>query len=107
VFGLRDPGSAYLLDVLDEAAEAGGGALAITVAFSHAEAGPEVERRHPGLRFASGLVHEVALARADALRERNPIHFVAGPPPMVDATMRGLVVDRKISPMEIRYDRFG
>jgi toluene monooxygenase electron transfer component len=35
------------------------------------------------------------------------LHFVAGPPPMVDAAMRALVLGLKIPPTEIRYDRFG
>jgi toluene monooxygenase electron transfer component len=107
VFGVRDPASAYLLDVLDQAAQPGDGGLTITVAFSHAEADQDLARRHSALTFTTGFVHDVALARADAMRDLRPIHFVAGPPPMVDATMRGLIIDRRISPAEIRYDRFG
>jgi toluene monooxygenase electron transfer component len=107
VFGLRDSASAYLLDVLEEAVEATDGGLQITVAFSHGEAEPDLVRRHPALRFNTGFVHEIGLARAIALRDCKPVHFLAGPPLMVDAAMRGLVVEAKISPTEIRYDRFG
>jgi len=107
VFGLRDPTSAYVLDVLDEAAKASGGALSITVAFSHSEPSSVLLRQYPNLRFTAGFVHQIAMDRADHMRDREPTYFVAGPPPMVDATIRGLVVDRKISPTEIRYDRFG
>ncbi len=39
--------------------------------------------------------------------DANPVFFVAGPPVMVNATMRMLVAECKVSPAEIRYDRFG
>jgi toluene monooxygenase electron transfer component len=107
VFGLRDPASAYLLDVLHEEVQSSDGGLRVTVAFSHGEADHHLARSHPAVSFTTGFVHQVALGRADAMRDVKPIHFVAGPPPMVDAAMRGLVVERKISPMDIRYDRFG
>ncbi|MGA0532587.1 2Fe-2S iron-sulfur cluster-binding protein [Hansschlegelia sp. KR7-227] len=107
VFGLRSPAASYLLDELDEAAAASRGGLTVHVAFSDEAADDALRVRYPHLEFAAGLVHDVALARAGAAAERAPIYFVAGPPPMVDATTRGLVMGQKALPTEIRFDRFG
>jgi toluene monooxygenase electron transfer component len=107
-FGLRRPEGAYLLDELAGFADRSGGALSITVAFSDAPADDGPTARRPALRFEAGLVHEVAAADCGALPPpAEAIWFVAGPPPLVDAAMRRLVVERRIDPRDIRYDRFG
>jgi toluene monooxygenase electron transfer component len=104
-FGLRDPAAAYRLDALDRFAAQG---LDATIAFSDAPAPAAMVAAHPGLRFATGLVHEVAVGALSATpRDPATLHFVAGPPPMVDATMRALVMGLRVKPTEIRYDRFG
>jgi hypothetical protein len=57
----------------------------VTVAFSDAPA-DALATIYPGLRFAQGMVHAVAQeALAAAPRDPAMLHFVAGPPPMVDA----------------------
>lgn len=108
VFGLRDSESAYLLDELAAGAEEASGGLEITVAFSDASCPPELAARYPALKFLTGFAHDVAreilAVRTD---KTNPIFFVAGPPVMVNATMRMLIAGCKVSPAEIRYDRFG
>jgi toluene monooxygenase electron transfer component len=103
------PEDAYLLDELDRAAAASHGALSVTVAFSEGESRDAA--LYPKLSFAAGLVHAVAEERlAASLAAVNgaaaPVYFVAGPSPMVDATLRMLIARRKVSPTEIRYDRF-
>jgi toluene monooxygenase electron transfer component len=107
-FGLREPDTAYGLDDLACAVSGAEGGLAVTVAFSHAPPTAALASRYPELTFGSGFVHDVA---RDALASRpapaDAMHFVAGPPAMVDATMRALVVELKVKPTEIRYDRFG
>jgi toluene monooxygenase electron transfer component len=106
-FGLRDPTSAYLLDHLASLVQTQEGRLEVTVAFSDAPA-DALATIYPDLRFAHGMVHAVAQeALAAAPRDPAMLHFVAGPPPMVDAAMRALVLGLKIPPTEIRYDRFG
>jgi toluene monooxygenase electron transfer component len=107
-FGLRDPHSAYALDQLSALVEAARGGLEVTLAFSETPADEAFAAAWPHLRIAAGLVHEVmqaslAAAPADPLR----LHFVAGPPSMVDAAMRALILGLKVPPTEIRYDRFG
>jgi toluene monooxygenase electron transfer component len=106
VLGLRDPASAFLLDALDERAAASRGALRVTVAFSHARADAALAAHFRHLSFARGLVPLVADQALGSLALRQPIHFIAGPPPMVDATVKMLVLSRKVSPRDVRYDRF-
>jgi len=106
-FGLRNPQTAYSLDDLDDAASASGGNLKVTVAFSDAGFPDELAVRHPNLSFTQGLVHEVASATMSTSPDVRPIHYVAGPPVMVDTTMRMLILNRKVSPTDIRYDKFG
>ncbi len=106
-FGLRDAAQAYLLGELAGLVRASA-RLSVDVVFSDAPAPSALRAAWPELTFAEGLVHEHAAA---ALRGMAPdptrLHYVAGPPPMVDAAMRALVIGLKVSPTEIRYDRFG
>lgn len=110
-FGLRHPDASYLLDELSEFVETSSGQLQVTVAFSDVTSAEAMAARYPSLQFAFGLVHEIAgdhvRAAMKADGEQKPLFFVGGPPPMVDATMRTLITQCKISPTEIRYDRFG
>lgn len=107
VFGLRKPEGAFLLDELADAVRRSRGALRVTVAFSDEAPGPDFAADFPDLEVAHGLAHEVVRADLAAISAERPVVFVAGPPPMVDAAMRMLVVEAKISPAEIRFDRFG
>lgn len=107
VFGLRKPEGAFLLDELADAVRRSQGGLRVTVAFSDEPAGPDFAADFPDLEAARGLAHEVVRADLSAIAAERPIVFVAGPPPMVDATMRMLVTEARVSPAEIRFDRFG
>lgn len=110
-FGLRHPDASYLLDELSTFVEMASGKLQVTVAFSDALNAESVAARYPLLRFSFGPVHEIARDHIRGVAKTNgaqqPLFFVGGPPPMVDATMRALITECKISPTEIRYDRFG
>ena len=52
-----------------------------------------------------GLVHAVA---GEHMRGRfaDVRAYVAGPPPMVDASLRLLLREARLSPADIRYDKF-
>jgi toluene monooxygenase electron transfer component len=50
-------------------------------------------------------VHEVA-KRAMAGKYQNVRAYVAGPPPAVDAAIRVLLLDAKLTTDNIRYDKF-
>jgi toluene monooxygenase electron transfer component len=107
VFGLRRMEGSYLLDRLSHAVRRAAGGLSVTVALSDEEPDAAFCAAHPELSFASGLVHEVLRRSLEARAKPEAIHFLAGPPAMVDAAMRMLVIDAKVSPGEIRFDRFG
>ncbi len=62
-------------------------------------------QRWPALAFARGLVHEVA-AKAMAGRYENVRAYVAGPPPAVDAALRMLLLEAKLTSDNIRYDKY-
>jgi toluene monooxygenase electron transfer component len=112
-FGLREAGSSYLLDDLAAFVERSARQLRVTIAFSDAPCSEQFAARYPLLDFQHGLVHEIMRERmlaSDQLeleRMQRSAFFVGGPPLMVNATMRSLISDCKISPTEIRYDRFG
>jgi len=109
-FGLRDAATSYLLDEISAAVAASQSNLAVTVAFSNEACSPEFAASYPNINFANGFVHDVvraAMQSGAVPADTNPIFFVAGPPVMVNATMRMLVTECKVSPAEIRYDRFG
>ncbi len=44
--------------------------------------------------------------RGMAGRWGNAMACLAGPPPMVDATLRALVTEAGLAPSAIRYDKF-
>jgi toluene monooxygenase electron transfer component len=72
----------------------------ITVALS--EEDPPANTK---LRFERGLVHEVA-KRAMAGKYQNVRAYLAGPPPAVDAAIRVLLLDARLTTDNIRYDKF-
>jgi toluene monooxygenase electron transfer component len=104
-FGVRTPRDAFWLKELDELSEKGGSKLVITIAYSDAAVDATQVRDFPNLTFAEGFVSEVA---ATGLRGRfnNLRAYLAGPPPAVDAAQRMLLVEGKMSPANIRYDKF-
>jgi toluene monooxygenase electron transfer component len=112
-FGLRDCESGYLLDDLRGFAEDADGDLQIIVAFSDGSCPAEFATKFPSLDFRHGFVHQVmrdvlcADDKSEMKKMQKPLFFVGGPPLMVNATMRTLVTECKISPTEIRYDCFG
>lgn len=57
------------------------------------------------LNFYRGLVPDIAV-KGMSDRSLKPLTFIAGPPAMVDATIRGLLSKLRLSPRQIRYDKF-
>ena len=93
-FGVRTMKDAFFLDQLSKSK------AKVTVALSE-----EDPPANPGLRFERGLVHEVA-KRHMAGKYQNVRAYVAGPPPAVDAAIRVLLLDAKLTTDNIRYDKF-
>ena len=96
-FGVRTMQDAFFLGELS------GSKAEVTVALSEEDAPRNSE--WPNLRFEKGLVHEVA-KRAMAGKYQNVRAYVAGPPPAVDAAIRVLLLDARLTTDNIRYDKF-
>lgn len=105
-FGVRGNQDVFYGERLNAHAAAFGGKLAISVALSHEEPSEETRRRYPALNFASGFVHEVA-GREMAGRMAGRVAYLAGPPPMVDAAIRMLILQARLPASDVRYDKFG
>ena len=104
-FGVRTRRDVFFLDELAAFQAQSPGALRVTIALSDEDVDPALPARYPGLGFAKGFVHAVAglgmKGRFDNVRA-----YAAGPPPMVDATLRMLLVEGKLRSDNIRYDKF-
>jgi toluene monooxygenase electron transfer component len=98
-FGVRTMRDAFFLEELSAYAPG----VEVTVALSDEEV-PQT-REWPALRFAQGRVHEVA-KRAMAGKYANVRAYVAGPPPAVDAAIRVLLLEAKLTTDNIRYDKY-
>jgi toluene monooxygenase electron transfer component len=96
-FGVRTMRDAFFLDELS------GFNAEVTVALSEEEIPSTNE--WPKLKFEQGLVHEVA-KRQMAGKYQNVRAYVAGPPPAVDAAIRVLLLDAKLTTDNIRYDKY-
>jgi len=104
-FGVRTMNDAFFLEELSGFCRAHSNRLSVTVALSDEDVPEAAGERFPHLRFARGFVHEVA-RREMSGKYQNVRAYIAGPPPAVDATIRVLLVDAKLSGENIRYDRF-
>jgi toluene monooxygenase electron transfer component len=105
-FGVRTWQDRFYLDEFAHMKAAYPDTLSVTVAFSDEHISERAAIEYPQLSFARGFVHEVAAAEMTG-KYANIRAYVAGPPPAVDATLRYLLRDAKLSPTEIRYDKFG
>ncbi len=101
-FGVRTLRDAFFLQ---ELAELRKDSLEITIALSDEEVPASAQRDLPALAFARGLVHEVA-KRAMVGKYQDVRAYVAGPPPAVDAAIRVLLLEAKLTTDNIRYDKF-
>jgi toluene monooxygenase electron transfer component len=99
-FGIRTMRDAFFLKELSAYPQA-----EITVALSEEDVSGKAIRDWPNLRFEKGLVHEVA-KRTMAGNYQNVRAYVAGPPPAVDAAIRVLLLDARLTTDNIRYDKF-
>src|SRR5258708_197868 len=101
-FGVRRMRDAFFLRELSAFKRQG---LEITVALSDEDAPASAKRDWPELGFARGLVHEVA-KRAMAGNYHDTRAYVAGPPLALDAAIRVLLLEAKLTTDNIRYDKF-
>ena len=79
--------------------------LDITIALSDEDVPAIASSQFPQLHFARGFVHDVA-KNAMIGKYQNVRAYVAGPPPAVDAAIRVLLLEAKLTADNIRYDKF-
>jgi toluene monooxygenase electron transfer component len=104
-FGVRGERDVFFLDELTALHAASHERLRVTVALSDEDVPDRLAHRYPALGFRRGLVHAVAAETMNA-RFGNVRAYVAGPPPMVDATLRWLLREARLEPADIRFDKF-
>ena len=104
-FGVRTARDGFFLDELERFRGQWPGRLGVTVALSDEDVPASLVAAYPGLTFARGLVHAVAGERMQG-RFADVRAYVAGPPPMVDASLRLLLREARLPPADIRYDKF-
>jgi toluene monooxygenase electron transfer component len=104
-FGVRSQRDRFFLDELHALQARYPARLTVTVALSDEDVPASLPGAHPGLAFTRGLVHAVAGDRMKG-RFADLRAYVAGPPPMVDASLRLLLREARLSPADIRYDKF-
>jgi toluene monooxygenase electron transfer component len=104
-FGVRTMNDAFYLEELSRYCSECPQRLQVTVALSDEDVPAGAAQRYPSLAFHKGLVHEVA-ARHMKGRYQNVRAYLAGPPPAVDAAIRVLLLEAKLTADNIRYDKF-
>ena len=104
-FGVRSARDGFFLTELAALQARHVPRLAVTVALSDEDVPASLPAAHPGLSFARGFVHAVA---GEGMKGRfaQVRAYVAGPPPMVDASLRLLLREARLAPADIRYDKF-
>jgi toluene monooxygenase electron transfer component len=104
-FGVRTVKDAFFLDELTQFKKAFADSLRVVVALSDEDVSAPTMQRYPALEFDKGFVHEVA-ARHMKGKYQNVRAYLAGPPPAVDAAIRNLIVEAKLTTDNIVYDKF-
>ncbi len=104
-FGVRTARDGFFLDELEAFRARFPGRLAVTLALSDEDVPASLAAAYPGFAFARGFVHTVAGEHMKG-RYAGVRAWVAGPPPMVDASLRLLLREARLSPADIRYDKF-
>jgi toluene monooxygenase electron transfer component len=104
-FGVRTARDGFFLDELEAFRARCPARLTVTVALSDEDVPDSLAARYPRFAFARGLVHAVAGERMRG-RFADVRAYVAGPPPMVDASLRLLLREARLPPADIRYDKF-
>ena len=104
-FGVRSWNDLFFLDRLISMRKRCADNLAIHIVASEQNPNDAPPALLDSFSTAYGLVHQEAM-KTFPLGATNTLVYVAGPQPMVDASLRSLVVEAKIQPQMIRYDKF-
>jgi toluene monooxygenase electron transfer component len=104
-FGVRAASDLFLAEELAAFKAAYPASLDVTIALSEGAVTAELPARYPGFAWDTGFVHEVTARRMQG-KFRGVRAYVAGPPPMVDASIRMLLREGRLPSADIRYDKF-
>jgi toluene monooxygenase electron transfer component len=104
-FGVRTMKDAFFLKEFSQFRELSNGKLNVTIALSDEDVPAWAAAEYPQLAFDKGFVHDVA-GRHMQGRYQNVRAYLAGPPPAVDASIRLLLMQAKLTADNIRYDKF-
>lgn len=105
-FGVQTLQDGFYLDELSDYVKKAQGGLKVTLALSNETPQTACHPEHDEIQLAGGFVHEAMTAPLAGSYE-NSLAYLAGPPPMVDAVLRVLITEGKLTPQAIRYDKFG
>jgi toluene monooxygenase electron transfer component len=103
-FGVRTLVDTFFLERLSDYVAAAYGRLAVTIALSEESPSTSTHAEYPAIALTSGMVHEVATKDISECYD-NALVYLAGPPVMVNAAMRALII-AGIAIGNIRYDKF-
>jgi len=104
-FGVRTSRDLFFADELKALTATCPEGLHVTIALSDEDVDPAFAAEHPEFSFGKGFVHAVAGASMKG-KFANVRAYAAGPPPMVSATLRMLLLEGKLKSADIRYDKF-
>ena len=104
-FGVRKMHDTFFLDELSSFKAKAPENLQITVGLSEEDVPATTANDWPALHFERGLVHEVT-KRSMVGKYQDVRAYVAGPPPAVDAAIRVLLLEAKLTTNNIRYDKY-
>ena len=104
-FGVRTARDLFFLDELAALKATSPDRLHVTLALSEEDVEGSFAAARPEFAFGRGFVHAVAGERMKG-KFQNLRAYVAGPPPMVNATLRMLLLEGKLRSENIRYDKF-
>lgn len=105
-FGVRTRKDAFFVDQLSAIKRKFPDNIHVNIIFSDEQVTNGAASDLGALQPGFGMVHEAALAGI-APGTANTMAYLAGPPPMVDACIRPLIMDLKFGANMIRYDKFG
>jgi toluene monooxygenase electron transfer component len=104
-FGVRTAADLFYVDRLQRFAAAFPNMLRVTLATSHEAPPMDMSERYPSVKFESGFPHEIA-ARDLAGRFAGRVAYLAGPPILIDVSIRMLITQGGLPVRDIRYDKF-
>ena len=104
-FGVRTPADAFYMAQLSDFVARSNSNLTVTVVFSDEYASDEHSTLPSNLNYMDGYVGPVAIESTNIAVEKASA-FLAGPPIMIDGTIRSLIVEKGFGPAQIKYDKF-